>query len=367
MRGASSHLNVMPRNRRVEEAVTNAVALVDEFVAGAEVRLPSPPVRRLIDHVLSTPSASARLAIFFFTSYSVVAVDEWDYNELPVGVRGTYGDKRLSAEMSTRHVTLHDNVTAFAENLGWKGGVRQQELQRDPRFAPLLQALATADPNERILACHYIASKFAASRRTPTALPPVGEELLTYAKAKALFHALLEVESEGHVQQFMIAALLHVHRSRLGAEIRTHHPHAADTYDRTAGDIEEFLLGELHRAYEVTVRPDWMNRLHDFKAKMDKFGLSKYVIIASNVNSVQKLSDPARFLLFMEDIGRDIAVIDILDFVHVFSAELSASELRDAVNQCYDYLLNPKLSGRPSIQEKFIAVVGAWLDEVTPA
>lgn len=154
-------------------------------------------------------------------------------------------------------------------------------------------------------------------------------------------------------------------RTRYGHEIKTHHAHASDKYDDTYGDIEEFRDGTLIRAYEVTVRPDWKNRVTDFRAKMDAAGLTKYVIFASNINSDDELAQPANMLRFLEPYGRDIAVVDILDVIHVFTAELTARELRDAVNQTHSYLSSPKLCGRADIVDRYTDAVSDWLDQIS--
>src|SRR5262249_43247272 len=158
-----------------------------------------------------------------------------------------YGDKLLSEQLTQRHITLHDNITAFAENLGWKGNVRNVNLSRDPRFNEFLAAVADADPNERRRIADYLAARFAESRRDSAPLPPIGSDVLTFARAKALFYRLLDIQSEGHIQQFLIAALLHELRRRHTIEVVTHHPHAADRFDDTAGDIEERHEGRLVR------------------------------------------------------------------------------------------------------------------------
>jgi hypothetical protein len=219
-----------------------------------------------------------------------------------------------------------------------------------------------ATPDEQGRIADYIAQRFAESQRIPTPLPPVASALLTFARAKALFLSLLGIRSEGHVQQFLIAALLHELRRRQGIEVRTHHPHAADLFDRAAGDIEEFLEGRLTRAYEVTVRDDWQNRLSGFKDKMDQFGLSKYVIIASNVNTNEAWAQPAQLALALEPYDRDIAVIDIRDVLNFLAAELTPGELRSAVNRGYEYLRSPQLSGRQEFIEAYQQVVSDWLD-----
>lgn len=211
----------------------------------------------------------------------------------------------------------------------------------------------------------YMAAKFAESRREQKALPPVGPDVLTFARAKQLFFDLLSLQTSGHVQQFLIAAPLSVHRERHLIEVKTHHPHASDRFDNTVGDIEEHHDGRLIRAYEVTVRPDWKSRMSSFREKMDIAGLSKYVIIAGGVNRDDQLAQPAKLIAFLKDYERDIAVVDIEDFTNVFAAELTATELRKAINLAYDFLCRPKLSGKVEYQDAYRAVVDRWLDQHT--
>ena len=96
---------------------------------------------------------------------------------------------------------------------------------------------------------------------------------------------------------------------------------------------------------------------------MDRFKLSKYVIIAADVNADDELAEPANLITFLKPYGRDIVVIDITDVCHVMAAELSASELRKAVNRAYDYLCQPKLSGRLDLQNAYRKAVDKWLDQ----
>lgn len=69
---------------------------------------------------------------------------------------------------------------------------------------------------------------------------------------------------------------------------------------------------------------------------------------------------------FLQPYGRDIAVVDIHELADVFAMELSANELRTAVNQAYSYLTAPNLCGRADIIEKYSACVAAWLDQAAP-
>ncbi len=352
----------MARNEKVEAAVLLAIKRVDAFIAGTTLSaLPSANARKACDEQIAK-KASVRLGSLFMACYAVVD-SEWDCDRVPTGIRGKFGDKLLSEQLTQRSITLHDAIIAFGENYGWKGNVANVQLSNDPRFAGFCSILAKANAEERVHISDYFAAKFAESRREVKPLPPVADNVLTFARAKQLFAALLSLSSEGHVQQFLIAAMLTSHRKRYAIEVRTHRPHAADKYDGTAGDIEEFHEGRLIRAYEVTVRPDWKNRLSAFQAKMDSHRLEKYVIIASGVNTDDELAEPARLLTFLKPTGRDIAVVDIRDVSLVMAAEFSASELREVVNLAYDFLCQRALCGRADFQDAYRNVVDKWLDD----
>ena len=349
------------RNEYVERAVQQALRRIDAFLDGETIDLPSGEFRRVVDTLLREQKASVKTAVLFLAFYRLQDPG-WDLISVPVGARGRYGDKYLSEELSKRSLTLHGNITSWGENLGIKGNVRQFKFDTDPRFQEYLKIVASANHDEQRKLADYLAQRFAESQRIATPLPPVPDDLLTFARAKLLFYRLLETNSEGHIQQFLIAALLHEFRRKQSIEVSTHHPHAADTFDRSAGDIEERQEGRLVRAYEVTVRNDWQNRISGFKQKMDDFGLSKYIIIASHINTEREWAEPARIALKLEPYDRDIAVIDIRDVINFFAAELTPNELRAAVNQVYEYLCNPRLSNRQEFKDIYQQIVSEWLD-----
>ncbi|MCF6200191.1 MAG: hypothetical protein L3J67_12525 [Hyphomicrobiaceae bacterium] len=339
------------RNKKIEEAVTAALERIDAFIDGERLtKVPERKLRDVLDRQLSHKSNSVRLASLFFVFYSTKDF-QWNCNTIPTGIRGKWGDKKLANELNLRHISLHNSITAFGENLGWKGNVTAARLNGDVRFSALVTAIEQLPADKRLAAADYVAARFAETRQLVAPLPPVGADVLTYAKARILFTNLIKIPSEGNVQQFVIAGLLHVHRKRFGHEIKTHHVHASDKFDATSGDIEEFRDGRLIAAYEVTVRPDWKNRVSDFRTKMDGAGLLKYAIIASGVNADSQLANPTDMLSFIEPYGRDIAIVDILDVIHVFACELTADELRQAVNQTHTFLSSPKLCGRADIIE----------------
>ncbi|MGO9922320.1 MAG: hypothetical protein ACLQIB_47440 [Isosphaeraceae bacterium] len=184
---------------------------------------------------------------------------------------------------------------------------------------------------------------------------------MTFARGKDLIHKLIGTPSGGAVQQFLIAALLSVHRQRSRIRIVTHQVHTADSSDRVAGDIEEYAHRKLRRAYTVTLSPEWKARIPGFRDKMEKFHLSRYVIVAGGVNDDDAWAAPARLALQIEPYERHIAVIDIHDVVNFLAAELTPGELRGAVNKCNEYLNDLNLRGRPEYIATYRAVVRGWL------
>lgn len=337
--------------------------MVDDIISGEISELPIPEHRRAIDELVRTQRGSAKLATLFLLFYWLED-PEWNRKDIPVGTRGKHGDKRIAEELTKRSITLHDNVTAFGENLGWKGNVREFDLSKDKRFK-VFSDLGPLSPEEVKRVSYYYAGLFSASQSIIAPLPSISGNILTFARAKQLLLDLAAIQSEGHIQQFLVAALLFCHRQKHGYDIRTHHPHASDKFDSSAGDIEEYYSGQLTRAYEVTVRDDWRNRISNFKSKMDKFNLQKYVIIASNISNTPEWNEPAQLLIKLEPYGRDIAVIDIIEFLNVFAAELSATELRAAINKTYEYLSNIKLCGKNNVIESYREVVDKWLDNIS--
>jgi hypothetical protein len=349
-------------NPLVRDAVLAAIGRLDEFILGARLELPTPKYRRAVDLLIEKSSPSVITSSLFFLFYWLQDAT-WDLRTLPVGTRGRFGDRFLSEELSKRSITLHSGIAAFAENLGWKGDVPNVDLRIDSHFKELFAQIAGAGPDQRKRIADYLAHKFAASRIVIAPLPPLGDDVLSFVRAKLLFWNLLDLRSEGHIPQFLVAALLFEFRQSQGIRVATHQPHAADKYVNTAGDIEEVNSeGNLVRAYEVTMGKNWRGRIPVVRTKMDKFGLSKYIIVAAGINRDTVWAVPAKMALTVEPYERDIAVIDIHDVVNFLAAELSPIELRSAVNRAHDWLCNIALSGRPTFIKDYQDVVGAWLD-----
>jgi hypothetical protein len=350
------------RNRFVEEAAQLLIELVDTLTDGASLGAPAPAkTRNIFDSHVDGHGGSVRLACAFLAAYSVIN-SEWDFKSVPTGIRGKYGDKLLASELTFRHVTFHKSITAFGENLGWKGAVRQFDLSKDSRFSGFLSELKVLSVEQRKSLVNHIAWRLESSRVVPQALPPLPSSYLSYARSLFLCEKLMAIPSEGHIQQFLVAAFLEVHRKRFGHRIVTHHPHASDKFDGTKGDIEEFRDYELVAAYEVTVRNDWKNRLNDFASKVSEANLPKYVIFASNVRTDSQLHPADKLIDFVERLSFDLAVVDLTDFFSVFCAELYREEIGEAFNRAYELLSDPRLCGRDDLLKKYCAVTDEWLE-----
>lgn len=348
------------KNADVGKAVDLILSRLDALCSGEPAgEFPNKKGKLVIDEVISKQKSSVRLATIFLTAYSLENI-RWNYKSVPVGIRGVHGDKKLASALTARHVNLHQSITAFGENLGWKGNVRNVNLKNDPRFSEFLADLKSFNAEERDKILNYAVFKLFESRAIPKALPPLPPDYLTFSRALALCESLLEIPSEGHIPQFLVAGFLSVHRSRFGHEVKTHHPHAADTFDNAAGDIEEYINGKLYAAYEVTVRDDWKNRLPDFEKKAAKANLNKYIIFAAGVDRDPQLASASALLEFLGNIRIDLAVVDIRDFFTVFCAELKANEICTAINRTFEFLVNPKLCGKKQIIDLFVEAADTW-------
>ncbi|MFG0495887.1 hypothetical protein ACF8MH_00955 [Pseudomonas sp. YQ_13] len=353
----------MPRNISVEISVETILSRLDNIIAGNSLGAPAPSqIQGVYSSQIDSSGGSVRLASIFLAAYSLIE-PKWDFRSIPVGIRGVHGDKRLAGALTERYVSLHKNITAFGENLGWKGNVRSFDLSSDPRFSKYLSQLSKLSTSQREIFLNHAIWKMAESRVIPKALPPLPSNYLSFVRCLDLCEQILAIPSEGHIQQFLVAAFLETHRRRYGHSIATHHPHASDTFDGTVGDIEEFREGSLIAAYEVTVRNDWKNRLADFGKKARKGGLSKYIIIASNVKNDTHLHPAASLMSFIGKLEFDLAVIDIHDFFCVFCAELRREELAHAFNRTYEFLVDNKLCGRHDFQEAYKKITDSWLEQ----
>ncbi|MFO7604802.1 MAG: hypothetical protein R6W72_00675 [Desulfurivibrionaceae bacterium] len=350
------------RNIFVEQAADLIISEVDRFVAGNSLsKIPSMGLRNKIQQYLKHQGGSVKLAALFLLAYSLVD-ESWNFSSIPIGIRGKYGDKRLASELTERYATFHKSITAFGENLGWKGNVRNFDLGSDPRFEVFIKIIRKASASNRKSLLSYLCSEIADTRVVPKALPNLPSDYLTYARSLSLFLKLCSLQSEGHIQQFVVAAILTVHRKKFSAEVVTHHPHASDKFDGTCGDIEEFFEGQLINAYEVTVRDDWKNRIPDLREKMHRAKLNKYILIASGIRNDPELSNPMRLIKFTDKTNFDLAIVDLEDFIRVFCSELKAKEILESINTAYEFLINPKLCGRSEFIQAYKNIVDNWLD-----
>ena len=324
----------MPEPNPIHRAVLTALARIDHFLGGSALdSLPPAPLRHAA-HTLLGQSASVRTAGLFLSFYSLY-VPAYDFASVPAGWRGTRGDRLLGEELRARSLSL-GNVKAFAENIGSKGAQGDFDPSVDSRFLPFAALMAEASLDDRRRTADYLASRYAGSQQRLASLPEVGDDVLTFVRAKDLFRRLLSAPSGGVFPQFLVAALLRQSRAGTGIDVTTHNPYGSDRSDRTAGDVEERVRGRLLRAYEVTANRPWRDRLSAAQRKMDRHGLAKYVILARHVNADPEWSEPAALALNLDDYRRDIAVVDLDDLTSWMAAELSSEALRAALQRRAD-------------------------------
>jgi hypothetical protein len=197
------------RNVKVEAAVDRVISALDKLINGEPIPEPTPKsIQDVFESAIEKAKGSARLAIVFFIAYSLDSVS-WDFKTIPVGIRGTHGDKKLASTLTSRHVNFHMAVTAFGENLGWKGNVRKFNLKSDDRFSLFIERLEQLNCKQKQQLFNFSIWTLFQTRSVPKALPKLPPKYLTYSRALALCEELTSLQTEGHVQQFLVAAFLY--------------------------------------------------------------------------------------------------------------------------------------------------------------
>ena len=332
------------------DAVAAAVDQIRITDPDRPVQIPA-GLRALLDRVLDQKHASEKPALLFLLSYKLLN-PHWDLRRVPTGWRPA--DKILCGLLTELSLTLHGNITAYGENLGIKGGADKYDLFDRPLLGGALKALAD-EPSMIRLAFEYVAWRFRASFREPLRIEPLSPDELTYTKALTKADNLLLTESGGHLPQFLVAALLRAFHSqwKTGLHIVTHHPHASDTSDRVAGDVEvQRPDGRVVEAYEVTVRPDWKNRRQDLLKKMQKHGLGRYHVLCLIPERDGELATPEALHNYMSPLGQDISVVDIRAFVADQLMGLTRDMRAAAFAYLEAFIRDPKLCGVPELERK---------------
>lgn len=188
----------MPRNVSIESSVEMILSKLDALISGSTLGAPaSSQIRGIYSSQIDANGGSVRIASIFFVAYSI-AEPTWNYQDVPVGVRGVHGDKRLAGALTERYVSLHKNITAFGENLGWKGNVRSFNLSTDRRFSSYLATMSTLSLAQREALLNHAIWQLAESRVVPKALPPLPSNYLSFARCLDLCEKILKAFRRPH-------------------------------------------------------------------------------------------------------------------------------------------------------------------------
>ncbi|MBY0294307.1 hypothetical protein K2Q08_03175 [Patescibacteria group bacterium] len=338
-------------------AVRRALAEIDRCNLSTPAPTLQPALKLLIDAVLDYKKTNSdKPALLFLLAYKAEN-NSWNFANVPKGWRP--GDKVLCSRLTELGLTLHGNITAYAENMGIKGDASGYNLFGRKRLGQCLEFLSKHERQVR-QALKYVAWRFKSSYRPQPEMVKLTSSDMTYTRALRKVSQVLLEESGGHFQQFMVASLLRAFHEQweTGREVTTHHPHAADKSDRVAGDIEEIdETGRVLDAYEVTVRPDWKNRRQDLIKKMQKFSLSRYTVICRINPTDPDLSTPAALHAYMSPLGLDIAVVDIQSFAESCLASLTRERRAAVFQYMEEYVHDTDLCGVPNLIDKLTKVL----------
>lgn len=183
----------------------------------------------------------------------------------------------------------------------------------------------------------YIAWQLAGQAVPQISLKPLPEDALTFGRFQALLTELMQIESEGAVQQFGIAALLRAYHEQeaTGLSVRTKKVFAPDRFSKALGDIEvvdQDVCGKVVDAYEVTLR-GWTDRLDEAEEKAALGGLGRIHIVADVAE------DPVQIAkILSHHRSTDIIVLDYRCFIGALAAALDLRHRGKAVDY-WDSLL----------------------------
>ena len=338
-------------------AVTRALAQIDAGRAEASKSL-STAARKVLNAVLdSKRNASDKAALLYLLAYKL-EVPDWNLRRVPPGWRPA--DKVLAAGLTERGLTLHSNITSFAENMGIKGNASEYDFfKQRPRLGPALEHF-DRHANEVPAAFAYVAQRFKESYHAPVQISSPGPDELVYTAALDIANRLIAANSGGHLPQFLVAGILKAFHRQFNTafDVRTYHPNASDQSGHAAGDIEVVnAAGEVVAGFEVTVRPDWKNRRPDLVKKMRAFGLRSYNVVCLIAAEDPDLGDPARLHRYVKELGQDIAVADIRAFVAIMLQSLDREHRKIAFGYVEEYVRDPRLCGIPGIVEEFKSIM----------
>jgi hypothetical protein len=324
------------------KAATFALDRIDSFKVGSPPPAIDKDLRAAIDAMMGRANKSDRPALLFLAAYKHLH-PEHDADDVPSGWRPV--DKNLCVALTERGLTLHGNITSYAENMGIKGQASSFSLFSRKPLGDILKMMQANKNAKAVL--DYVAWLFAQSYREEAEPVDLGKGYLTFIRAEQVCLELLGKPTQGHIQQFLIAALLTAYHSDPGWEVRTHHPHGSDKSDKTAGDVEVFDDSEkLVEAYEVTVRPDWKNRKADLRAKAEANRPAAYILVCERTGDPD-LEAPENLESFMTSVGGDIAVIDIRAFVSVLLVQLDSEGRKRALQTLQALVRDKDLCGVP--------------------
>lgn len=333
------------------EAVENLLAKIDAVSAEDAQPELSSDLKPLLDAILNRPRAASDKVVLLFMLGVKAARPNWHLSRLPQGWRPH--DEVLSAGLSSKHLTLHENVTAPGQNIGAKGQQETFDLFGRPRLGDALRFLEE-HPEQVAAALDYAVWRFQRSYRAAVAPPSLGDITFSFHRCLEICERLLAEVSGGQFAQLLVTALLRAFHEQhgTGLQVTTHHTYASDFYKGSAGDIDVAdAAGQILDAFEVTGRPDWKNRMPDFPKKMERHNLSKFTILCPKSDDPD-LNTPEALKAYVSPLGYDVAIVDTESFLETMFALLNHESRVKTFTYFLEYISDPYLCGNPSLIER---------------
>lgn len=284
-------------------------------------------VRANLQATIQNSSVSYRDAAVIQLAFAI-STPGLDPTVRPPGARAIGG--KLGTYLTEHHVKAvadaYQNIGKNSDNL-----IRGN----DTAFDELLGWMRTAN-HEQLKGCfEFACAEIAAMARPVDPMPELHLAKLTFAAVRRLYTDLLQMQSQGAYQQYIVASLLDalVQQSGInGYRVQTKRLNASDRSSGTAGDVEVATGNRVIEAYEVTAS-GWESKIPGAVQKMREHDLSRLHIVAP----IGK-EERASVVSLLAGVPEDISVVDIDGFVDSLLSALTKRFRAYALTRLYECL-----------------------------
>jgi len=307
-----------------------AAAAETDALRVAACRRLNPEIVTMIDTVFAHESLSYRDALAVQLAYGVASPTHVDLTRRGKGARSVA--KKLGDFLASKHIRC---VKDAFQNIG----KNTPDLVRGNLQAfddLLLWATEAGRPRADLdMALSILCVSIASIARRVLSMPELDAAKLDFAGTSRLLDRMLDSNSGGANEQFIVAALLHALVTQIGISgirVDTKNLNASDRSSRVAGDIQLLAGNRILEAFEVTAN-EWTDKVAQAGQTIREHDLSRLHVVAKRSRHTREQT--------LEKLGcveEDVSVLDLGHFALILVASLTRQNRSLALHRLYDLL-----------------------------